>query len=143
MNCANISLKSFWLTVVLSVFGVLSGFQNAAAQKSQTEVFLETLREAETKTNAKQWTEAAAVWEKIVKANPVEARYWNQLGNAYYSGKNYASAIKAYEKVLEIGGTPSSSAAYNIACNYALLGEKEQALKWLEKALDMGFPDLM
>ena len=143
MNCANISLKSFWLTGMLSVFGMLIGFQTATAQKSQTEIFLETLSEAEAKTNAKQWTEAAALWEKIVKANPVEVRYWNQLGNAYYSGKNYANAIKAYEKVLEIGGTPSSYAAYNIACNYALLGEKEQALKWLEKALDSGFPDLM
>ncbi|HEY0460371.1 MAG TPA: tetratricopeptide repeat protein [Pyrinomonadaceae bacterium] len=142
MKSANISLKPFRLAVVFAAFCIFVGSQDTPAQKTQTEVFLETLNEAEAKTNARQWTEAAALWEKIVKINPVEARYWNQLGNAHYNGKNYAGAIKAYDKVLEIGGTPSSSAAYNIACNYALMGEKEQALKWLEKSLEMGFPDL-
>jgi hypothetical protein len=44
--------------------------------------------------------------------------------------------------VIELGGGFPSNAAYNIACDYALLGEKEQAFKWLQKAFDMGFRNL-
>jgi hypothetical protein len=46
------------------------------------------------------------------------------------------------KKVIELGGGFPSNAAYNIACDYALLGEKEQAFKWLQKAFDMGFRNL-
>lgn len=89
------------------------------------------------------------------------------MATAYFNQKNYARAIENYKKVIELGGSSPASlyngnnpaivtsektgelfisspagASYNIACSYALLGDKEQALKWLEKSIDMGFPDL-
>ena len=137
-----ILFKIVLFTLTLTMCGLLSAAQTTLAQKSQTEIFLDTLAQAEAKTNAKEWSEAAALWEKIVKINPVEGSYWNQLATAYYNAKNYARAIAVYEKVSELGGISPANAAYNIACNYALLGEKEQALKWLEKSLDLGFSDL-
>ncbi|HZN61956.1 MAG TPA: transglutaminase domain-containing protein, partial [Planctomycetota bacterium] len=33
-------------------------------------------------------------------------------------------------------------AAYNIACAFALLGEKKEALDWLDKAVGLGWDNL-
>ena len=104
--------------------------------------FLSLVREAEAKSNAKQWTEALQLWEQVVKANPVQARYWRAMANVAYQAKQYRKAIDAYVEVIELGGGFPSAAAYNIACCYALLGEKEQALQWLQKSFDMGFRNL-
>ncbi len=112
------------------------------AQDTKTKIFLETLAEAEAKTKAKEWNNAALLWEKVVGMNPVDGRYWNKLATVFYNAKNYRKAISAYEKSIELGfGNPANS-TYNIASNYGMLNEKEKALEWLEKALEMGFLDL-
>lgn len=113
---------------------------NVRAQDSQA--FVDTLQLATTKSQAREWKEATAAWQRVVEANPVNAEFWLQLANAAYEGKDYRRSIAAYEKVIELGGGFPSNAAYNIACDYALLGEKEQAFKWLQKAFDMGFRNL-
>lgn len=111
-------------------------------QAQDTRAFVDTLQQAVAKSDAKEWKEATAAWEKVVEANPVNAEFWIQLANAAYESKDYRRSIAAYEKTLELGGGFPSNAAYNIACDYALLGEKEQAFKWLQKAFDMGFRNL-
>ena len=160
-------LKYLPLTIILVASQMLFGTQTTLAQKSQIETYFETLAQAQAKTTAKEWREAGELWEKVVKQNPVEGRFWNQLATAYYHQKSYARAIETFKKVIELGGSSPASfyngknpaivtsektgelsissptgASYNIACSYALLGDKEQALKWLEKSIEMGFPDL-
>ena len=142
MNCSGISLKLFLLMTFFAASHILFGWQTTLAQKSQTETYIETLTQADAKISAKQWTEAAALLEQIVKINPVEGKSWNRLAMAYYNAKDYRKSIPAYEKQIELGYGIPANAAYNIACNYALLGEKEAAIRWLEKAFAMGFPDL-
>ncbi|MEK6335563.1 MAG: tetratricopeptide repeat protein [Acidobacteriota bacterium] len=117
---------------------------SAAAAQAQppTQSFSDILKDAESKTAAKDWNAAASLWQRVTEANPVNAGFWNQLANALYQSKDYRKSIAAYEKVLEFRGGFPSDAAYNIACCYALLGEKEPALKWLEKAFEMGFRNL-
>lgn len=113
--------------------------QVLSAQKPSTESYLQILARAEAKTKSKEWVEAALAWENVVEVNPINGRFWSQLASARYHNKDYRKAIAAYEKVLDLRQGFPSSAAYNIASCYALLGEKEQALKWLEKAFDMGY----
>ena len=125
MYCSSNFLKLFLLTIAFALFHILPGAETAFAQKSATEIYFETLAQAEAKTQAKQWAEAAALWEKVVAANPVEGNFLNQLGSARYNAKDYCKSIAAYEKALELGAGNPANAAYNIACNYALLGEKE------------------
>ena len=142
MNTPGNLTKLFSLTAVFALCLILFGMQTTLAQKTQTEIFVETLAQAEVKMQAKQWAEAAALWEQVVKANPVHGRFWEQLGLAYYNAKDYRKSIPAYERQLDLGFGQPANAAYNIACNYALAGDKEQAIKWLEKALELKFPDL-
>lgn len=108
----------------------------------QTKSFTQLLTEARAKTAAKDWTEAAKLWEEVVQINPVESRFWRQLAVAQYNAKNYQKAISAFEKLLELGGDVPSSTLYNIATCYALLDDKEQSLKWLEKSFAEGNPNL-
>ncbi len=117
--------------------------QTVAEQKpSEISFYFETVQRAQANAAAKQWSEAVVQWEKLVKVNPVEGRFWNQLALAYYNAKDYRKSIPAYEKQIELGAGLPANAAYNIACDYALIGEKEKAITWLEKAFKMGFTNL-
>lgn len=137
-------LRNYLLLAIamLACIGEIAAQTTTAQETSPVNNFVETLRQAQAKTNAKEWTQAAALWEQIVKANPVEGRFWNQLGAARYNAKDYRKAIAAYEKALELGAGNPANVAYNIACNYALLGGKEPALKWLEKAFELKWLNL-
>jgi tetratricopeptide (TPR) repeat protein len=103
---------------------------------------LEALHRAEALTKEKKWPEAAAAWQKVVDANPHLGRAWRELGTALLRKGDYRKAIPAFERTRELGSGYPFNAAYNIACCHALLGEKEQALDWLQKALDLGFRSL-
>jgi tetratricopeptide (TPR) repeat protein len=92
--------------------------------------------------NAERWPEAAKAWEQVAAQNPQLGRAWNNLAHAYYHCKEYRKAIPAFARMRELGSGYPWLAAYNIACCHALLGEKEAALEWLQKALDLGFRNL-
>jgi hypothetical protein len=109
------------------------------AQQAPASGFPETLARAEAASAAKEWKEAAALWERVVHDNPVESRFWAALATARYSAGDFKGAIPAYEKAAELGNAPASQ-VYNIACCYALLGDKERAMQALERAMAMGYP---
>jgi predicted esterase len=60
-------------------------------------------------------------------------------GMAAYSDKDYEKAIENFKKAHDLQEDEKSSAVvYNIACCYALLGDNENAMNWLEKAYELG-----
>ena len=138
----NNSFQLALLALAFTFVSALPALNQTHAQKIPTQTFAETLALAEARMQAQQWAEAAALWEQVVKANPIHGGFWERMGTAYYNAGDYRKSIAAYEKQIELGAGQPASAAYNIACNYALLGEKELAIKWLEKALAMKFPSL-
>ena len=81
-----------------------------------------------------KFADAALAYEKIVAADRKNARAWYQLGAARYSLKDYAGSIKAYETNFPLSDNAFS--LYNIACDYALLGDREKAMDYLQKAID-------
>lgn len=68
-------------------------------------------------------------------------------GSAYDQGTKlhqkdrFDEARVAFEKSIELGFKPDSS-AYNIACGYGIQGDAENALLWLDRAIDKGFDDV-
>jgi tetratricopeptide (TPR) repeat protein len=113
-----------------------------ATEPTSAAAFVSLVEQADSKSAAKDWTVAARLWERVVAANPVEGRFWSRLAEARYAAKDYRGAIPAFEKAVELGyGLPQNN-AYNIACAYALAGDRDHALAWLKRALDMAYLDL-
>ncbi|SEU34423.1 TPR end-of-group domain-containing protein [Stigmatella erecta] len=132
-----------FIMLCLACAGVWAMPLKATAQApSGRSSFAELLHEAETKTAAKEWKEAARLWARVVQANPVNPEFWNALGDAHAQAADYLAAVPAYEKALALGGPLPADAAYNIARCHAQAGKKEPALQALERALTLGFPSL-
>lgn len=129
----NIPMRTLSLLrcAVLLVLGCTCAF----AQKK------DELQQLRTKADAhfakQQWAQAAGLYAQIVKADPGAADAWFNLGYTSHVDGKYDKAIEAYRHCLESGF--ASTAAYNIACAYALKKENANALDWLHKAAEKGF----
>lgn len=111
------------------------------AQGNNTTRFLSDLEKARRASTDRKWSEAAPLWESIVEANPVNGEYRAMLGDALYGSGAYAKSIDAYKQQIELGYGRTDIAAYNIACCYALCGEKAKSLSWLDKAFQFGYSE--
>ncbi len=111
---------------------------SVSGQAPSANTFQETLNRAEASARLSQWSEASAHWSQVVEANPHVASYWHQLGIARYNNKDCRGAIQAYQKAMALGFIPAVM-AYNIASCHGLLGEKQQALEWVERSLALGY----
>jgi len=91
------------------------------------------LSAAVAKLQAQDSAAAAAIAERVVQADPGNARAWRLLGTAYHQMKRYDAAIQANRKALDLD--PSNPVApYNIGVEYALAGDKDSAFTWLARA---------
>ncbi|GAB3427430.1 TPR end-of-group domain-containing protein [Flindersiella endophytica] len=107
-----------------------------------------TVSRAKARSKRGQWREAAALWDQVVATNPVKGDYWDWLAEARFELGDYAEALRAYEKVRELGvwserdsvfhGVP----AFRIACCHAELGDTDQALEAIADALRDRFRQL-
>lgn len=78
------------------------------------------------------------------KEPPRDGAEWFARGYQLHSSDRYPEAIEAFKRAIELGYR-KATAMYNIACGYSLLNDKDNALVWLQRALDNGFdrPDLV
>lgn len=101
--------------------------------------YLELRDMAQAKSSAKEWAQAAELWTRAAAVNPLDVKLWIELARARYQARDFAGAIAAYKKVLELGAGLPSVPMYNIACCHALAGNKKEALEWLDKSFRAGF----
>lgn len=84
----------------------------------------------------------ARIGEKpLVQSPEVAADIAMDQGIRYLTIKKYDKAIAEFNRVLEVQ-PENEIALYNLACAYALRGEKETALDYLEKSVAAGFEDV-
>lgn len=89
---------------------------------------------------AQKYAEAAEAYGSLAKGNPYDGDAWGNWGYCLHAIKKYDDAIPAYLKAIELGqNVPSNT--YNLACAQALKGNKDESLKWLEKALNARFAE--
>ena len=67
-----------------------------------------------------------------------DGEYWFSRGYALHQSDHYIEAIEAFTHSIGLGYRQATS-MYNVACGYALLNDKENAIFWLERALAVGF----
>lgn len=118
-----IKLIKSWLLFILLLLQV-----NSIEAQSLNEII-----EAEKAYNDGKWTNATKLYETLTRINAYNGMYWFRLGSSYYNLKQYEKSTQAYLKSIELGQSLGYS-MYNIACNYALQNNAEQAVAWLIKA---------
>lgn len=115
---------------------------NGETHEARPAEAVEILRQAEAAQKEKHWAQAAGLYQRFTEQNPCVGQAWTGLAQARYHLKDYRQAIPAFTRALELRAGYPWSSAYDIACCHALLGEKEEALRWLQKAMDLGFRSL-
>lgn len=79
--------------------------------------------------------------EEMNGAAPAErAFYMNNVGIDLLYGRRYDEAIVSFRQMLW-SNPRDSIAAYNIACGHALAGRREEALRYLRRAIRCGYDD--
>jgi len=128
-----INLINIFMTIAIAAS------PSVLAQQEQPRTFLSLLNQAQAKSQASDWAAAAPLWERVVALNPTVAGYWYLLGTAERNAGDYQKAIPSLEKSLDLGAGRLSVIAMDIARSYAALKDKEMTLKWIGRALDLGF----
>jgi tetratricopeptide (TPR) repeat protein len=85
-----------------------------------------------------EYDEAAGAYDEYVRTHPNDATAWLRLGLSQAHTNRAAAAEQSLERAIALGsGQPVD--LYNVACAYALLGQKDRALDALERAVAAGF----
>lgn len=93
---------------------------------------------AERAWSARDWKAAARGYQDLTTANPKDGKAWYRLGYCYHSQGELESALAAHIQAARFEpyrGLGSFNAAYADA----LLGNADQAIRWLETAVERGF----
>ncbi len=127
-------MRTLTLSLALCILGTAA---TTPAQQADVDALHE---EAQQAVESGQWKEAAAAFRKIVTASPDDARAWHMLGFSLHSLGELDQALEAHLKAASFEDT-AGVGTYNVACVYALKGDKDKAFEWLEKAQAAGFSD--
>ncbi|MCF7805881.1 MAG: tetratricopeptide repeat protein [Candidatus Marinimicrobia bacterium] len=82
--------------------------------------------------------EAVVLFKNVVKEEPGDPGAWFGLGRALHSLEQYNEAISAYHTADSLGFYPQFL-QYNLACVYALSGQKPAAFRALQNAIQAGY----
>ncbi len=89
---------------------------------------------------AHEYAEAASSYAEYVKSHPRDAIAYLRLGLSQAHLGRAAEAQANLRKAASLGAD-SPSDLYDIACGYALAGNKRKAFEWLERSVAAGFSD--
>src|SRR5687768_1422235 len=78
------------------------------------ESFLNGLREAEEKSQAREWKAAIPLWERVIATNPHVGWFWYSLGTAQFNSGEYRKAASSFERALELGVGRLSIIAFDV-----------------------------
>jgi tetratricopeptide (TPR) repeat protein len=137
MKQNSIGLQIFPVAVVITFLLVTAA--SASAQQQDAGSFLKVLNKAQEKSQAQNWAAAIPLWEQVVSINPNMARFWYALATAQMNAGENRKAISSLEKSLELGARSLWLIAYQLAQVHGLLREKDPTLKWLDRAIELGF----
>ena len=81
-----------------------------------------------------------SLFEAVLKRDPGNAEALLALGNAYTRRGQYEAGLEVDRKLVELLPT-DSTAHYNLACSYSLLGDLDEAIEELRAAIEYGYDD--
>ncbi|HET7436547.1 MAG TPA: tetratricopeptide repeat protein, partial [Thermoanaerobaculia bacterium] len=87
---------------------------------------------------ASSWGEAARYERSITQKYPDSGRAWFNLGYTALQARDFPTALDSFQRAIDRDYKRGTS-SYNMACAYALRGDKDSAFAWLNKARETGF----
>jgi hypothetical protein len=84
------------------------------------------------------WERAAWAYEALTRQDPPDGFALSRLGLALTHLRKYEQAADAYGRALRLKFRPPQT-MYNLACVYSLKGDRDEAVRWLERAISAGF----
>jgi len=84
------------------------------------------------------WRDAAGHHREITNRYPNSGRAWFNLGYTSLRAEDYETAQQSFRRAIDLGHRPATS-SYNLACTYALQGNRDAAFEWLGRARAAGF----
>ncbi|MCA8966715.1 MAG: tetratricopeptide repeat protein [Planctomycetes bacterium] len=121
----------------LSAFACFAAAPSALAQQPTPAVSKEARSAADAAWKKQDYEAAATNYRKVVDADPKDGEAWHRLGFSLHSLGKLDEALLAHEKAATFPRF-AGHGCYNAACVYALKGDKEKAIAWLDKAADAG-----
>jgi tetratricopeptide (TPR) repeat protein len=97
-----------------------------------------------------EWDKAIPLLENLTKQYQDDGDTWFLLGHGYLQTEQYKKAIPALERTLQIGtimsgiksaSSPSNDIMIKIAQCYSAIGNKTEALTWIQKAIEFRWDD--
>ena len=81
---------------------------------------------------------AMAAYRTLIDKDASDAEAWLELGRTLHGLKRYREAIDANLKAVK-GEPQRAKASFNLACSYALIGEKDKAIESAAQAVSAGY----
>jgi tetratricopeptide (TPR) repeat protein len=79
--------------------------------------------------------EAVTLAKRAVQVSPDNGGYWNTLGVAQYQARDCQAALEALQKSMQLSNGGDSNDWFFLAMAHWQLGDKEQARKWYDQAV--------
>lgn len=80
-------------------------------------------------------------FEELKRENSDDGNEWYRVGSRLIRLRDFDRATFALSQAVDHLSFRGGSAMYNLACTYALKGDRELGLDWLEKSINAGFDD--
>lgn len=106
-----------------------------ANRKDAKQSFLKAIDEYRNKKSA---AKALPLFTQSLLKNP-DAKTYYEYGNALLDTRDYPKAISAYHMAEKLDYSPLSKLMYNLACAYSLSKDGDNALKYMELAVQNGY----
>jgi tetratricopeptide (TPR) repeat protein len=85
--------------------------------------------------------EATINFEQLRRSSSRDGDQWYRVGSRLIRLRDFDRAVVALSRAVDHLGHRGASAKYNLACTYALAGDLEPGLRWLEQSVNAGFDD--
>ena len=84
------------------------------------------------------WGESISHHREVAVRYPQSGRAWFNLGFTALQARDFPTSREAWERAIALGYRVGTS-SYNMACSYALQGDRDSAFAWLEHAKAANF----
>ncbi len=99
------------------------------------EDYFDSLQLARQQLEKRQFKAAGDLYRKLIATFPDDGATWLGWGECQLQLGQHAEAARSFARASELGAATPASMAIKSACAHALMGDKDEAFAWIDRAL--------